>query len=64
VRNKSVWERACGLTRSVVEGVEFDEMVQAIWRAVRHQFEVGDRRCERSPRAVWISDPFTATAPH
>ena len=25
MRNKSVWERACGLTRTVVEGVDFDE---------------------------------------
>jgi transposase len=35
VRNKSVWERACGLTRTVVEGVEFDERVQAIVVSVR-----------------------------
>ena len=25
MRNKSVWERACGLSRTVVEGVEFDD---------------------------------------
>jgi transposase len=30
VRNKSVWQRACGLTRTVVEGVNFDEHAQAI----------------------------------
>jgi transposase len=35
VRNKSVWERACGLTRTVVEGVEFDESAQAIVVSVR-----------------------------
>ena len=28
MREKSVWERACGLTRSIVEGVDFDERVE------------------------------------
>ena len=28
MRNKSVWERACGLTRTVVEGVDFDEVAK------------------------------------
>ncbi len=28
MRNKSVWERACGLTRTVVEGVDFDDDAQ------------------------------------
>jgi transposase len=35
VRNKSVWERACGLTRTVVEGVDFDEAADAIVLSVR-----------------------------
>ena len=30
MRNKSVWEHACGLTRAIVEGVEFDDVAQAI----------------------------------
>jgi transposase len=30
VQNRSVWERACGLTRTVVEGVAFDDEAQAI----------------------------------
>jgi transposase len=35
VRNKSVWERACGLSRTVVEAVEFDERANAIIVSVR-----------------------------
>ena len=35
MRNKSVWERACGLTRTVVEGVDFDEGADAIVVSVR-----------------------------
>jgi transposase len=35
VRNKSVWERACGLTRTVVEEVDFDDDADAIVVAVR-----------------------------
>jgi transposase len=35
VRNKSVWERACGLTRTVVEGVDFDDDAHAIVVSVR-----------------------------
>ena len=35
MRNKSVWERACGLSRTVVEAVEFDERVDAIVVSVR-----------------------------
>jgi hypothetical protein len=30
VRNSRVWERACGLTRTVVEGVEFDDEARAV----------------------------------
>ena len=35
MRNKSVWERACGLTRTVVEGVDFDDDAHAIVVSVR-----------------------------
>ena len=35
MRNKSVWERACGLTRTVVEDVDFDEAADAIVVSVR-----------------------------
>ena len=31
MRNKSVWERACGLTRTIVEGVDFDEHASPSW---------------------------------
>jgi transposase len=52
VRNKSVWERACGLTRTVVEGVDFDELAQAIVVSVRPVAKARGRcgRCgRRSP---------------
>ena len=35
MRNKRVWERACGLTRTVVECVDFDEGADAIVVSVR-----------------------------
>ena len=35
MRNRSVWERACGLTETVVEGVEFDDVADAIVVSVR-----------------------------
>ena len=35
MRNKSVWERACGLTRTVVEGVDFDDDARAMVVSVR-----------------------------
>jgi transposase len=35
VRSKIVWERACGLTRTVVEGVEFDDDAHAVVVSVR-----------------------------
>jgi transposase len=49
VRNKSVWERACGLTRTVVEGVGFDEYAQAIVVSVRPVARARSRcgRCGR-----------------
>src|SRR5207245_1510306 len=52
VRNKSVWGRACGLTRTVVEGVDFDEHAQAIVVSVRPTAKARSRcgRCgRRSP---------------
>ncbi len=53
MRNKSVWERACGLTRTVVEDVAFDEVKDAIVVAVRPVARARNRcgRCaRRSPR--------------
>ena len=52
MRNKSVWQRACGLTRTVVEGVDFDELAQAIVVSVRPVAKARGRcgRCgRRSP---------------
>ena len=53
MRNKSVWERACGLTRTVVESVAFDDVVDAIVVSVRPVAKSRGRcgRCgRRSPR--------------
>ena len=53
MRNKSVWERACGLTETVVEDVEFDDMADAIVVAVRPTARARGRcgQCRRrSPR--------------
>jgi len=53
VRNKSVWERACGLTETVVERVEFDDEADAIVVSVRPTARARGRcgRCRRgSPR--------------
>jgi transposase len=53
VRNRSVWERACGLTRSVVEGVEFDDEAAAIVVSARPVARARGRcgHClRRSPR--------------
>ena len=53
MRNKSVWERACGLTRTIVEGVDFDEHASAVVVAVRPAAQARNRcgRCnQRSPR--------------
>ena len=49
MRNKSVWERACGLTRTVVEGVDFDEVADAVVVRVRPAARVRGRcgRCGR-----------------
>ena len=35
MRNKSVWERACGLTATIVEEVDFDDDADAIVVSVR-----------------------------
>jgi len=53
VRNTTVWERACGLTRTVVEAVAFDEGAGAIVVRVRPVAKARGRcgRCRtRSPR--------------
>ena len=53
MRNKSVWERACGLTRTVVEAVDFDDDAQAIVVSVRPVAKARGRcgSCgRRSPR--------------
>ena len=53
MRNKSVWERACGLSETVVEGVDFDDAADAIVVAVRPAARARGRcgQCRRrSPR--------------
>jgi transposase len=53
VRNKSVWERACGLSETVVEGVDFDYSADAIVVSVRPAARARGRCGEcrrRSPR--------------
>ena len=53
MRERSVWERACGLTRTVVEGVDFDEATGAVIVSVRPAAKAKNRcgRCgRRSPR--------------
>ena len=49
MRNKSVWERACGLTSTVVEGVDFDDGADAIVVSVRPVARARGRcgRCSR-----------------
>jgi len=52
VRNKSVWQRACGLARTVVEGVDFDDAAGAVVVSVRPAAKARGRcgRCgRRSP---------------
>ena len=52
MRDKSVWQRACGLTRAVVEGVDFDEGGDSIVVSVRPTARARGRcgRCgRRSP---------------
>ncbi len=53
MRNKRVWERACGLTRTVVEDVDFDDAARAVVVSVRPVAKARERcgRCgRRSPR--------------
>jgi len=53
VRIRSVWQRACGLTRTVVEGVDFDDDAEAVVVWVRPAARARGRcgRCgRRSPR--------------
>lgn len=53
MRERSVWQRACGLTRSVVEGVDFDDDLEAVIVSVRPAARARNRcgRCgRRSPR--------------
>ena len=52
MRNKSVWQRACGLARTVVEGVDFDDAAGAVVVSVRPAAKARGRcgRCgRRSP---------------
>jgi transposase len=52
VQNNRVWERACGLVRTVVEGVRYDESAEAIVVSVRPDAKARGRcgRCgRRSP---------------
>jgi transposase len=49
VREKIVWQRACGLTRTVVESVDFDEFAEAIVVSVRPRAKAR-RRCGRCGR--------------
>ena len=50
MQTNRVWERACGLTRAVVEGVGFDEITNAIVVSVRPNARARGRcgRCGRS----------------
>jgi transposase len=56
VRNNRVWQRSLGLTRTVVEGVDFDELADAVVVSVRPAANARGRcgRCgRRSPRFDW-----------
>ena len=53
MRNTRVWERACGLTRTVVETIDFDDEIEAVVVHVRPNAKARGRcgRCgRRSPR--------------
>jgi transposase len=53
VRERSVWLKACGLTRTVVEGIDFDEVAEAVVVSVRPNARAQGRcgRCgRRAPR--------------
>ena len=52
MRNTRVWQRACGLTRTVVEAVDFDDLTEAVVVHVRPAAKARGRcgRCgRRSP---------------
>ena len=49
MRNNTVWQRACGLTCTVVEGVDFDDVAEAVVVSVRPAARVR-RRCGRCGR--------------
>jgi hypothetical protein len=50
VRSTRVWERACGLQRTVVEDVAFDYAAQAVVVSVRPNAELIARRLEDADR--------------
>ena len=53
MRNRIVWQRACGLKRTVVEGIEFDQDSEAVIVSVRPSSKARGRcgHCgKRSPR--------------
>ena len=53
MRNRRVWERACGLSRAVVEAVDFDDVARAIVVSARPVAKARQRcgRCgRRAPR--------------
>ena len=58
MRNKSVWERACGLTRTVVEDVRFDDDADAIVVSVRPVARACSRcgRCGRRSPGYDVGD--------
>jgi len=49
VRNTRVWQRACGLTRTVVETIDFDDLAEAVVDHVRPNAKARGRcgRCDR-----------------
>ena len=53
MRNTRVWERACGLTRTVVEDVDFDDAAEAVVVSVRPERE--------GPGPVWALRPAVAS---
>ena len=55
VQNNRVWQRACGLTATVVEGVRFDDKTGAIIVSVRPDSRARGRcgQCGRRSPGVW-----------
>jgi len=52
VQNNRVWERACGLVRTVVEGVRFDDTADAVIVSVRS--DAGHTR-DFDAMAAWLA---------